>query len=156
MIRVSTLFAGLLLTTSALSSEGWYCWQEASDRYGVPVDLLYSVAMVETGNKAKIVSKANKNGSYDIGLMQINSSHLKRLANYGISEKDLLDNACLNLHVGAWIMSDAISRHGFNWKGVGAYNAASPDKRRIYAEKVLLMYDKIVNKRNSEVVNVSY
>jgi len=156
MIKLASLAFALILSAPAVASDGWYCWQEASDRYGVPVDLLYSIAMVETGNKAKIVSKANQNGSYDIGLMQINSSHLRRLAKYDISESELLNNACLNLHVGAWILSDSISRHGLNWKGVGAYNAATPSKRRVYAEKVISMYERIVKKRSSDVLNVAY
>jgi len=153
----------LLLSVFASSAfaderDGWQCWVDASERYNVPIDLLYAVARVETGNRSQIVSKSNKDGSYDIGLMQINSSHLKRLSKYGISEKDLLNNACLNLHVGAWLLSDSIKRHGYNWKGVGAYNAASNDKRKVYTKKVISMYGNILKERGTDsgFSNVGY
>ena len=110
------------------------CWKEAEYKFGVPTKLLHSVAKVETGFNVKSVGR-NKNGSYDIGLMQINSSWLPKLAKYNITEQSLYD-PCTNIMVGAWIMSDNIKRLGYNWNAVGAYNANSLDKRGVYAKKV--------------------
>lgn len=145
------VIAGLLLHAGAAWAEsaGWQCWADASARYNVPVDLLYAIARVETGNRHNLVSPPNKNGSYDIGLMQINSSHLARLAKLGITKKDLLEKPCVNLHVGAWILSDAIARHGYTWIAIGAYNAGSHEKRKVYAKKVFAMYDRIVQERQT-------
>jgi soluble lytic murein transglycosylase-like protein len=154
-MRVNKLILLLLLPVSAFAnaadSGGWQCWQDASEKYSVPIDLLYSIARVETGNRGKIVSRANDNGTYDIGLMQINSSHLPQLAKYGITEKKLINDSCLNLHIGAWILADSIARNGFNWRAIGAYNAGSESKRIIYAKKVFAMYERIKKERNSEV-----
>lgn len=144
------LAVALMLLLPALSwakDGGWQCWADASSRYNVPVDLLYAIARVETGNRAHLVSARNKNGTYDIGLMQINSMHLPSLAKYGIRERDLLTDPCLNLHVGAWILAGAISRHGYNWTGIGAYNAGTTERRRVYAKKVFAMYRKILRER---------
>lgn len=137
----------------AESAGGWQCWADASARYNVPVDLLYAIARVETGSRYNLVSPQNKNGSYDIGLMQINSVHLPRLAKFGITKRDLLEKPCVNLHVGAWILSDAIARHGYTWVAIGAYNAGSHEKRRAYARKVFAMYDKIVRERQMSLVS---
>ena len=69
-----------------------------------------------------------RTGTRDIGLMQINTSLLPKLASFGIREQDLLD-PCTNIEVGAWVLSDAIRRHGDTWQAVGAYNAACTQLR---------------------------
>lgn len=101
------------------------CWSEASQRYGVPADLLYAIAKTESNLNPHAVNRSHlqRTGSYDIGLMQINSGHLRTLSRYGIRESDLY-NPCTNLHVGAWLLADSFSRRGASWDAVGAYNAA--------------------------------
>ena len=93
--------------------------------------------------EANAINK-NKNNSYDIGMMQINSFWLPTLAKYGITANDLL-NPCTSVFVGSWIMAQNIKRFGFNQDGIGAYN--SPGNitiRRRYAQAVYTAYNKIV------------
>ncbi|AUR52108.1 lytic transglycosylase domain-containing protein [Aquella oligotrophica] len=113
---------------------GSACWSRAESRYGVPASLLVAIAKVESRFNPRALGK-NDNGSYDIGLMQINSGWLKKLQQYNISENDLYD-PCTNIMVGAWILSDNINRLGYNWNAVGAYNAKTISKREKYAKKV--------------------
>lgn len=112
-----------------------YCWNKAEDRYGIPARLLVAIAKVETGLDPSIIGKTNKNGSYDIGLMQINSGWLPTLNKLHITKQDLF-KPCTNIMVGAWILANNIHRFGYNWNAIGAYNAKTISKRGDYAKKV--------------------
>lgn len=111
------------------------CWEEAAARYGVNPYLLYAIAKTESNLNPSAVNRANKNGSYDIGLMQINSGWLPTLRKHGIDEAQLLD-ACTNIHVGAWVLAQNMRRMGNSWEAVGAYNARDAQLRIKYALKV--------------------
>ena len=101
------------------------CWNDVAQRHGVPADLLYAVAKVESSLDPKAVNRSHfhRTRSIDIGLMQINSRHLPKLARYGITEARLFE-PCTNLDVGAWLLADLFARKGLSWDSVGAYNAA--------------------------------
>ena len=129
MVRI-----GLLLGALALALPARACWQEAANRYQVDPALLYAIARTESGlNPA--ASHRNRDGSIDIGLMQINSAWLPDLARHGISARDLWE-PCTNIHVGAWVLAQKIRKLGMTWDAVGAYNATTPTKRISYAWKV--------------------
>jgi soluble lytic murein transglycosylase-like protein len=125
------LLAVALLACGSASA----CWEDAAERYGVNPDLLYAIAKTESNLNPAAINRNNKNGSYDIGLMQINSSWLPTLRKHGIDEEQLY-NACTNIHVGAWVLANNIRRLGNSWTAVGAYNARNPELRMKYAKKV--------------------
>ena len=127
--------AGFVTAIALLASlPAHACWEAAAVRYGVSSELLYAIARTESGLNPQAVGR-NGNGSRDIGLMQINSSWLPTLASHGINERDLFE-PCINIHVGAWILAGNVSRLGYTWDAVGAYNATRPALRRAYADKV--------------------
>ncbi|EKS9799002.1 lytic transglycosylase domain-containing protein [Burkholderia cepacia] len=96
--------------------------------------LVRAIASVESGFNPS-ARNVNRNGSEDIGLMQINTSWLPTLARYGIDRAALLD-ACTNAYVGAWILAQNFATYGVSWNGVGAYNARTPSLRARYALRV--------------------
>ena len=135
---MKTLFALFVFCSTgiACASDGVRCsWEGVAQKYSVNHFLLYSIAKTES-NLNPVAIGRNSNGSYDIGLMQINSSWLPKLRQYGITEEHLLD-PCVSREVGAWILRDNMSRLGNSWDAVGAYNARNKDKRLVYAKKIL-------------------
>ena len=116
------------------------CWQDAAKRYNVNAELLYVIAAQESAYQYDAIN-VNRNGTYDVGLMQINSIWFKELAQYGIQESDLF-NPCVNIHIGAWVLAQAIEHYGNTWRAVGAYNAGTretakaEERRRSYALRV--------------------
>jgi soluble lytic murein transglycosylase-like protein len=121
----------LLLTSAAANAA---CFDEAAARYGIPASILKAISRVESSGNPHAVNR-NRNGSYDIGHMQINSQWLPVLQRYGIDERKLFD-ACVSTYVGAWILAQNIRRHGYSWTAIGAYNANDPVKRAVYAHKI--------------------
>lgn len=122
------------------------CWLQAEKMFNIESELLYAIAQQESAMKPDAIGH-NRDGSTDIGLMQINSSHMKRLKKMGISEKQLLHDPCISVIVGASILSDMMKIYGYSWEAVGAYNAGTSPKRadirKLYAKKNLGELQKI-------------
>lgn len=135
----------LILSADVCAIEDSYCFDDAAKRTGMNKDILLAIAMVESSLKRNATNR-NKDGSEDIGVMQINSTHFDLLKSAGVERKDLF-NACVNIHVGALILRDCIRRRGNNWDAIGAYNAGYSKKnasaRKLYANKVWLKYKKL-------------
>lgn len=132
------LLAGAL-AGSCMSAQAT-CFSAAAARYGVSEKLLRTIQVTENRpGRADAVSPPNADGSKDIGLMQINSSWLPKLAKFGIGEEELKDG-CISVNVGAWILASNIARYGQTWKAVGAYNSPFEHSQRIYIKKVMKNY----------------
>jgi len=111
------------------------CYKEAAERYRVPEELLRAVAHVESGGlPAHKAFNTNKDGTQDMGRMQINSGWLPTLKKYRITKEDLL-NECTSINVGAWIMANNVNALGLSWDAVGAYNVGCKKLSRDECEK---------------------
>lgn len=123
-----------LIASFSMDAAAHSCYESAAARYQLPSEILYAIAKTESGGNPH-AKNYNRDGSVDIGIMQINSRWAPTLAKYGITY-DQLHDECTNIHIGAWILASAVARHGWNWTAIGAYNASSPDKRIRYAQRV--------------------
>jgi len=157
MKRVLFLCALLLFSRGAWSASLdheirsliYACIQIEAQRRSIPQELLLAIAKVESGFNWRAIN-VNKDGSYDIGVMQINSRHIPRLERLGIS-RELLWHPCVNVSVGAWILHEFIAIYGLNWTAVAAYNTGNPAKRperaKRYATMVYNNYLKLIGQR---------
>ncbi|KKA07322.1 invasion protein IagB [Pseudomonas ogarae] len=127
-----------------------WCWSKAGQLHAIEPELLQAIADVESGLKPDAINH-NRNGTRDIGLMQINSIHLSRLGAEGITEQRLLEEPCLSVEVGASVLAGFIARYGYNWTAVGAYNAGNSPHRQAarlrYARKVWQRYQVLTQAR---------
>lgn len=103
------------------------CIHQIADTYDVPPALIRAVHDIEGGHKGQAVRDGN--GTYDLGVMQINTIWLSKLHSYHISATDLLENACTNIAVGAWILRRQYARFGTWWNAVAAYHAGASQAR---------------------------
>jgi soluble lytic murein transglycosylase-like protein len=111
------------------------CVNEAAIQYHVPAKLIIAVMMVEGGRTGQI-SKRNTNGSYDIGLMQINSAWIPELKKYGVTEDKIKNDACTNIKVGTWIISKKIAHGSSLTSGIGDYHSHTYHYNQIYYAKI--------------------
>lgn len=111
------------------------CIDDAAIFHAIDPVLLRAIAKQES-RMNPTATHVNRDGSIDYGLMGINSSHLGELARFGITKEQLLDG-CVNAYVGAWILQRDFHRLGVTTDALGAYNAASPDKRAAYVQQIV-------------------
>jgi len=117
------------------------CIHEAAVRHRVPASLIRAILMVEGGQVGQTVS--NRNGSVDIGPMQINSIWLPEIERRGGSFRLIRDHSCANIHFGTWLLSREITRFDVTgldrqtfWRAVGNYHSRTPELNSRYAERV--------------------
>lgn len=127
-----------------------FCFESAGERYKIDPLLMKAIVMQESGLNPKAINhnknKAGKVVSTDYGLSQINSTHIPKLIRMGViqSKDDLLNNPCLNVQIGAWILAKHLKQCGVNWMCLGSYNAGfkedNDEKRMRYAKRVYAIY----------------
>jgi soluble lytic murein transglycosylase-like protein len=118
-----------VLLPSALQA---FCFEDAGKRYEIDHSLLETIAFVESNMNPRAVHR-NSNGSFDVGLMQVNSAWIETL---GLDKDKLISDACYNVMAGAKILKGCVDQHGLNWVAVGCYNATDVQKRINYSWEV--------------------
>ena len=124
----------LLLAASGAQAMDVCTWEGAAARYSVNPQVLYAIADQESSLNPAAVHH-NADGSYDLGLTQINSIWLPHLSKFGITSAHLMD-PCINLNVGAYILALSIKKHGNTWEAIGAYHSNTPWRRDRYAQSI--------------------
>lgn len=119
------------------------CINHSAVEFHVPASLIVSILSIERGATGTI--SRNKNGTYDMGPMQINSSWLPTLKKHGYSANDIIYDACKNVHVGTWILASNISKSNKVWNGIGNYHSHKSSLNYAYATKVKNIFIKVTD-----------
>lgn len=130
----------MLTTTKVLAA----CLMLASQTYSVPPAVLVGIYKAESGEVGQEVR--NKNGTYDLGPMQINTVWLPELSKkWGVKEetahKWLRDDACTNVGVAAWILRGHIDDTGSLSKAIAHYHSKTPHYGTRYKKKVIAILE---------------
>lgn len=111
------------------------CVMAVAQRYQVPVEVIGGILAQEHGRLGQ--KRSNRDGSYDMGPMQVNSFWLPMMRRHGVEEAHLLHWGCHNLAVGVWILRYEQSRRpGGLWQAVAHYHSPDPARGAGYARRV--------------------
>jgi len=119
------ILLGLLFVVLSLWGTSYdLIFEKAGRDFGIESSLLKRIATIESSLNPRAINQ-NKNGTVDIGLMQINSMHLKRLSRVGVTREALFDPE-VNVYVAALLLSSHIRKRGYNLQAIGCYHSANP------------------------------
>lgn len=117
------------------------CINHAAVVYHVPATIILSVLKKENGRNGLAVK--NKNGTHDYGVMQINDTWLPKISAYGYTKNDIQYNACKNVFVGTWILSQSIAEGKNIWQGIGNYHSHTHRYNELYRHDISKYYEQI-------------
>ncbi|NQZ13730.1 MAG: lytic transglycosylase domain-containing protein [Alphaproteobacteria bacterium] len=117
------------------------CLMLASQTYSVPPAVMVGIYEVEGGKPGQAVGP-NKNGSYDLGPMQINTLWIPELAQkWGVSEKTaygyVKNDPCTNMSVAAWILRSHMNETRSLSKAIAHYHSRTPRIGYAYQGRVI-------------------
>lgn len=141
LIKITALIIFLIIGISSAKD----CFLEAGEYYNINSNLLKAIAEVESQFNPYAIN-INNNGSYDIGIMQINSWWMPKIIKMGYKPSDLY-NPCINIYIGAWILANCIAEKGYNWKAIDCYNKGSK-KAKNYSSYVKKVFNKVYKNKH--------
>ena len=133
------------------------CIIAASELYDFPAGVLVIILNVENGRLGEV--SGNKNGTVDIGPMQVNEIWVPKLAeHWGVSPdqayRALRDEVCANIEGGSWILRQALDEAKGNfWEGVALYHSHSGAAKSAYLRSVYHHALRLTARANAPVKN---
>lgn len=125
-------FADVIADLPPLEQERVVCSIQAASRYQIPTNIMLAVAEKEGGKPNARVR--NRNGTYDLGTMQFNTSYLKSLKKHGITEEHVLSEGCYPYYLAAWRLRQHIykDKKGDIYQRAANYHSYTPYYNKRY------------------------
>ena len=140
---IRSLFAALSLalllipaTHCIAGDEVARCIDRVSATFGIDALPLELLREVEGGQAGTV--RRNRDGSEDLGPMQVNSVHLPMLAAFGITREDLRDNrGCRNVLAATLLyLRHLRASRGDPARAIARYHSATPRHARRYLMRI--------------------
>jgi hypothetical protein len=134
------------------------CIDAAASAHSIPPEILLIILSVEGGKLGEV--SPNKNGTVDIGPMQVNTIWAPKLAAHWRASPEqtylaLRDEFCANIEGGAWILRQALDEaKGDLWEGLGLYHSHNEQHKADYLRKVLAHGQKLQKRALTEIAPI--
>lgn len=131
------------------------CFMQEARRQSLPPELILAVMRAEGGRNGQVTP--NRNGSYDLSYMQVNTVKVPELAKVVRASPQAVAysityNGCANVAAGAYLLRKAINEvDGDIWRGVARYHSKTPSKGSRYAWRV---YGKLLEIQTAQARSV--
>lgn len=110
-------------------------FKKYSDIYNVPFLLLKVIAISENSKMDPNLVRKNKNGTYDIGLFQINTAKITDKELKHIKKEDLKKPE-VSTNVAAFILRKIILNKGYSWETIGEYHSKTDEHKQNWIKRV--------------------
>jgi hypothetical protein len=117
------------------------CMLAAAIRYDIPPRVLPTIWQIERGAKGAI--HRNRDGSSDLGLMQINTQWIATLSQVTHmpavqTAARLVSDNCFNIAASAFVLRNYLNEtHGDLMKAIGDYHSHTPTLNQEYQKKIM-------------------
>lgn len=129
------------------------CVASITSHYGVNPVVMSVIHKVEGGYSGARIK--NTNGSYDLGFSQINTIHMPALKRFGLTEKMVKNNNCVNLGVAAWHVRTVTKNQKANdkddfFRAIARYHSKNEPHISVYTGKLIKAYDELIKEYGSK------
>lgn len=127
------------MVSGASSRPTLECFVKEAERHSIDPFVLLAVMKTEGGRPGEVA--LNKNGTFDLGPMSVNTVWLPTLAkHYRTTESELghrlATDGCANVAAGALILKRKIQSSSSLWEGVANYHSSNPARQARYLMRV--------------------
>lgn len=129
------------------------CLVRASEHFNIPIPVILGILRTEGGRIG--MESPNRNGTFDLGPMQINDRvWVPVLAqalggDQTLARRILRDDGCANVVFGTWILQQHFQRTGDMATAIGWYHSRTPVHMSRYQERFRQNLAEIMRKANS-------
>lgn len=124
--------------------------QKISKQNDIPLWAMIGILSVEKGKSGYALQ--NPNGTWDLGVFQVNTIHINELHELGISAEHILNDANVNAVVAGYLLGRHLKNENDIWEAIGSYHSKTPSIKRRYIQAVQSNLLDLVQQQNVDLL----